>query len=103
MDKIIIERANVCELVKTKKIYFEYNSWGKNEWIDQNYVVLFNNENKDVCDSEFIVHDGSNVLDVFSDFKFLTSIRQFLDENYEKELKEKRFNEYEKLRKEFEK
>jgi hypothetical protein len=103
MDKIIIERANVCDLVKERNVENGYDSdWGNIKYYIQEYVII-NGKKEDVFDSEFIVHDGKNVFAVFHDYSFSFEIKRLLNENYEKELKEERFKKYEKLKKEFEK
>jgi hypothetical protein len=90
INKVIIEKMEECPLV------YQISEENGHD------CVNIDHKNVRVHEGQFIVHDGKNVIDVVYDFELPDFLKIIMNENFQKEQKEKRRKTYEELKKEFE-
>lgn len=103
-NKVVIERATKSKLTRTRYIDNGHDCWGNSESTAQEYVII-NGESKDVYDSMYIIHNDKDILES-GQISFLPeSIQKYLDKELyntiEAKMKEKRYKDFLKLKKEF--
>ena len=102
--KIVIERATESKLKRTKWVSNGHDCWGNSEGYDEDYVIV-NGKSERVFDSEYIIHNEKEVLEVGYIDTLPDNLRQYLDKDlYDKikaEEKERRYKRYLQLKEEF--
>lgn len=106
MNRIVIEKASKCKLVRTGSEANGHDCWGCTEFYHYDYVYVNNKEERLYSLNEkYILHDDKTVFDTGSISDLNEKFRMHLDkEFYDKEtarLKEERYKRFLKLKKEF--
>ena len=102
MNKIIIEKIESCIFVHTAYKSNGHGAFGEPDYTSYKYVILSDGAQVEVYDSMYILHDNHTVLDTGLICLLEPKMQKYLDLEYSKKLKDKRYGEYLKLKNEFE-
>jgi hypothetical protein len=98
MDKIIIEKASSCKLVRHGSERDGHGAFGEPEYSHYKYVVI-NGKTERVHGERFIVHDGEKVLSV--EYALDDELLVHLDDELNRKKMKRRYKDYIELKEEF--
>lgn len=101
-DKIIIEKASKCWLVKRGTDVTGHDCWGAYETSDYHYVIIDNIKERISRETMYIIHDDKKAIDTGYITHLPDDLRVLMDEEMMQKQKEERYQRYLKLKKEFE-
>ena len=67
MEKEIIELVQKCKLVRERNIPNGHDCWGNLDWSTELYVYINNKEHR-CFEGWYVIHDGTNVKEVLSEW-----------------------------------
>jgi len=90
MDRIIIEKVETCDLVKTGWERDGYGAFGEPESTSYRYVII-NGKEKNVY-SGYIIHDGETVLD--TTYQLQDNICVHMDDKFHRKEMARKYKNY---------